>query len=880
MNKILIITPDIEGPIRNGGIGTAFTSLSHLLASTEHSIDILYTTPVSEVADKPIEYWEKIYKKNNINFIQLDFPKDLIFTSPHFRNISYLVYKWLVNNNYQTIIGCEWQALLYYSLLAKKHGLNFLNTNFIINTHGATLWADEGNYQLPYGQDNIELYFMEQKVVEMADAVISPSQYLLDWMTSKKWKLPQNTQVILNCEPFLLEEPKTIENKTNKESYLELKKDISETDPTKVEIVFFGRLETRKGLDIFLKSLELLTLEQIDTISKITFLGKNVNIHGVDSVTYIRDKIKHIQKQITENTDPAQLKQFLLKSKKNNQVKKSDKFEKSTISKDLKPDLSKKINIINTYNRMQAHDYIQNKNVLVVIPSLVENSPYTVYECLLNKINFIAADVGGIPELIKPNQRENILFKTTPVELYKKLSYRINSLRVNAELIQDLNTIHQNWLKELDKPVSILPSPNTPTKTPKVSVCLTHHNRHTLLQQAITSLQHQTYENFEVILVDDGSRSKETHQYLDLIQPYFNKKGWKIIKSTNNYLGAARNLAAQHAQGEYLLFMDDDNVAKPHEISTFVKAALHSKCDILTTPSEIFYTEKYPSDLEDTTTYWLPIGGDLNTGSIQNCFGDANAFIKTQVFADLGGFTEDYGIGHEDWEFFAKAVFKGYQLEVVPESLFYYRVLNTGMFLSGNSARNLFRSYRPFMDSDGKTPYALGLIPALYDKINNLEGELHHCKSQSHYNEIYAIKEQLDHLFSQQKEGWANDRFNILNEKIEALTSQQKEGWANDRFNILNEKIEALTSQQKEGWANDRFNILNEKIEALTSQQKEGWANDRFNILNEKIEVLLSEHKDHYADNKLEALENKLNKILETIEHNNNQKTFKKYLKK
>ncbi|CAI3944519.1 Glycosyltransferase involved in cell wall bisynthesis (RfaB) (PDB:2IV7) [Commensalibacter communis] len=904
MNKTLIITPNIDDSIHNGDIGTAFTSLSHMLVSAEHSIDILYVTPASEMDNKPIEYWGEIYKENNINFIPLDLPNDINFISPHFRNISYLVYLWLKkNNNYQTIISCERQAQLYYSLLAKKHGLNFLNTSFVINTQGSTLWANEGNYQLPSERDHIELYFMEQKVVEMADEVISSSQYLLNWMTNRKWKLPKKSQVILNCERFLPEKPNAPENKLSKESYLQSKKDLQENNTKKVEIVFFGHLETAKGLDIFLKSLELLTLEQLEAISRITFLGKNVGIQGVDSVSYINDKIKHIQTQISENINPTQLKQFLLNEKKRNTTQRADKIKNSTGSKVLKLDLTKRINILNTYNRIQAYDYIQKKNVLVVIPSLVENSPYTIYECLLHKINFIAADVGGIPELIKQDQRENVLFKTTPVELYKKLSYRLISLRVKSELVQDLNAIHQTWLKELSKPVTALPSLNVPTQTPEVSVCLTHYNRPKLLKQAITSLQNQTYENFEVILVDDGSRGKETHQYLDSIQPYFNKKGWKIIKSTNNYLGAARNLAARHAQGEYLLFMDDDNVAKPHEITTFVQAALNSKCDILTTPSEIFYSTQYPSDLEETTTYWLPMGGDLNTGSILNCFGDANAFIKKQVFDDLEGFTEDYGVGHEDWEFFAKAVSKGYHLEVVPESLFYYRVLSTGMFLSGDNSKNLFRSYRPFIDPDGKTSYVLGLVPALYDKIVHLENELNRCKPQSQYNEIYAIKRQLNNLFSQQKEGWANDRFNILNEKIdtllserkesvtidslnmlnekiEALTSQQREGWANDRFSVLNEKIEALTSQQREGWASDRFNVLNEKIEALTSQQREGWANDRFNVLNEKIEALTSQQRANCAEEKFKALDSKLNSILETIEQNSKQNLLKKYLKK
>jgi glycosyltransferase involved in cell wall biosynthesis len=82
-----------------------------------------------------------------------------------------------------------------------------------------------------------------------------------------------------------------------------------------------------------------------------------------------------------------------------------------------------------------------------------------------------------------------------------------------------------------------------------------------LLQQALASIKTQTYQNIEVILVDDGSTKEESHRYLNLIENDFNARGWKIIRSSNNYLGAARNLAARHASGEYLMFMDDDNVA-------------------------------------------------------------------------------------------------------------------------------------------------------------------------------------------------------------------------------------------------------------------------------------------------------------------------------
>ena len=65
-----------------------------------------------------------------------------------------------------------------------------------------------------------------------------------------------------------------------------------------------------------------------------------------------------------------------------------------------------------------------------------------------------------------------------------------------------------------------------------------------------------------------------------------------------------------------------------------------------------------------------PLGGALAPGFYANVFGDANALVKKDVFAALGGFSEERDLGFEDWEFFARAVLKGYRLLVVPEPLF------------------------------------------------------------------------------------------------------------------------------------------------------------------------------------------------------------------
>ncbi|MDM7240205.1 glycosyltransferase family 2 protein, partial [Klebsiella grimontii] len=58
-----------------------------------------------------------------------------------------------------------------------------------------------------------------------------------------------------------------------------------------------------------------------------------------------------------------------------------------------------------------------------------------------------------------------------------------------------------------------------------MSVCITHFDRHHLLQQALASIKMQTYQNIEVILVDDGSTKEESHRYLNLIENDFNARG-------------------------------------------------------------------------------------------------------------------------------------------------------------------------------------------------------------------------------------------------------------------------------------------------------------------------------------------------------------------
>jgi glycosyltransferase involved in cell wall biosynthesis len=244
------------------------------------------------------------------------------------------------------------------------------------------------------------------------------------------------------------------------------------------------------------------------------------------------------------------------------------------------------------------------------------------------------------------------------------------------------------------------------TDGPKVSVCITHFRRPQKLRLALASLKAQSYQNFEVLVIDDGSPEPEVQRELAKISAEIEPLGWRLLVQPNRYLGAARNYGASQATGDYLLFMDDDNVAKPDEISTLVAVALRTGSDLVTCFFDAFESEQTVTENQPPPLRLTPFGSDSTLGILSNCFGDANALYARPLFERLGGFTEDYGITHEDWEFFCRAALEGAKLVCVPEPLFWYRLDPGGMYRGQNTQlhknANLRRHIRPYL---AKLPY-------------------------------------------------------------------------------------------------------------------------------------------------------------------------------
>lgn len=100
-------------------------------------------------------------------------------------------------------------------------------------------------------------------------------------------------------------------------------------------------------------------------------------------------------------------------------------------------------------------------------------------------------------------------------------------------------------------------------------------------------------------------------------------------------------------------------------------------------------------------SFWLPLGPSLAVGLFKNCFGDANFFVQKEAFNAIGGFTEEHSVGLEEHEFFAKAVFSGFNLEVIPEPLLYYRMHDESsqMVFTLDPRMGEARRIRPYLDA-------------------------------------------------------------------------------------------------------------------------------------------------------------------------------------
>jgi len=132
---------------------------------------------------------------------------------------------------------------------------------------------------------------------------------------------------------------------------------------------------------------------------------------------------------------------------------------------------------------------------------------------------------------------------------------------------------------------------------PKYSVIVPVYNAESTLKRCVDSILAQTYSNFELILVNDGSKDNS----YDIINEYAanNDNRIKVIHKQNEGVSSARNDALKYATGEYIIFIDSDDFIDP----TFIEEFSRYSEDIIICGAKYIEGTKVDSDYPCASTY-------------------------------------------------------------------------------------------------------------------------------------------------------------------------------------------------------------------------------------------------------------------------------------
>lgn len=618
--SICFVTTDFVSVIRNGGIGTHFWLMSQLLAKRGWNVHVLFCGDVDDeaaMAAMPARMASKGVTFTWLEELSTPAWKGIPIYADSMHNL--FLSQWALEgleqlhaeHSFDVIEFQDWRALGFRSAQAKRSGLAFEDVALAVKLHSTTDWQRRGSLAPRDSVWELKVEWCERYAFERADIQLSPSRYMAEDTRRAGWNVRED---ILIAYPFPGPEPTP-----------------TAQEPEVKRLAFFGRLERRKGLDIFLDSLETLPAE-----IPVTFIGRDTRMDGRSAKEIIAERLGDRQYEIEDELD-----------------------------------------------REAALAKLSGGDMLAVIASQTETFGFTVAECVANRIPFVAADAGGIPEVLRhPEARERWLFEPTTDGLAMAITERLaadasEELWLRQEAYEACES--ERWNDDVEATYRQAVSrfrrreaPTAPRSSTKatVSVAIAHYNHAAFLPAALKSIANQTRRPDEVFVIDDGSTELEALAVFEDMEERY--PDWTFLRQDNAGPGAARNRCLELAGGVYFLPFDSDNIARPELIETMVSAMQADPSRDVATCQALAFTEEADIESESFAFRFGPTGGPRILAPRENVFGDTCALFRSEALREVGGFETDR-LSHEDWETMAKLAFAGYDVDVVPQALFWYR---------------------------------------------------------------------------------------------------------------------------------------------------------------------------------------------------------------
>lgn len=354
--------------------------------------------------------------------------------------------------------------------------------------------------------------------------------------------------------------------------------------------------------------------------------------------------------------------------------------------------------------------YLEKAHV-VIIPSLVDNLPYTVLETMQEGKIVLASKQGGHIEVIEDGLDGFLFDHNNPQTFFDKLNHILSlsneeifaiGKKAYEKITNGYNfaAIYAQKMRVIEKyrnqppaksrtfpyirPIPLGVEPQSlllnGSKKGLVSVVIPYYNLGSLVLETVDSVLNSSYKDLEILVVDDGSNTPESLEALEVLKK--NYPAVRVLHKPNSGLANARNYGAEHARGEYLALLDaDDTIDR-----TYYEKAL----GVLEQFDNVHFVGCWFKYFEGNTGYWISFMPEPPYFLIHNTMNSSALVFRKASYMQAKNDTNMSFQGMEDWECIVHMTAKGLAGASLPEALFNYRVRKDSMFRSISKTQTYF----------------------------------------------------------------------------------------------------------------------------------------------------------------------------------------------
>ncbi|HEY1116014.1 MAG TPA: glycosyltransferase [Chitinophagaceae bacterium] len=633
-------------PFFGGGISTYCYFTAQMLAEKDHAVTVFVNDP--SVADIVTEQKERI---RVVRFNPARTASDGFLG--HVANISFefahVVRHFIEQEGAPDVIEAQEYLGIAYYLLQFKH-LQYewcKDIPVVITLHSPSFLYMEYNHVSEYRYPNYWICEMERFCLQAADLLLSPSKFILDQL--KKRFVLTNAEVRIIPNPYGVKgdvEPENVANAPD-------------------QIVFYGKLTVQKGA------------------FKLLQYFKDLWDGGFSEPLYLvggQDIVYHPEGKTMGDIIRAKYKSYIDKGllRLENRIKPSEIKTRLAAAK------------------------------VVIIPSANDNLPYVLFEMLeLGKLVLVSRQ-GGHAEVVEPGVDGFVFDHHQPETFAQQLNtiLQLSGLerqRISANAVRkvsghyDFEHIYPQKLEALETVVrqrqpsacfpftrswAPLPGPQAVEASVTqglLSVIVPYYNMGKYIDDTIRSLENADYALKEILIINDGSTDPQS---LEKLEAFRGRENIRVFDTPNRGLAHARNYGAAQAAGEFLAFLDADDVVEPDYYSKAIRVLAHY--------TNVHFVGCWTRYFEGSTKIWPTFNPEPPILLFHNTVNSSALVYKRAAFLAKG--LNDGNMvftGLEDYESVVALTAAGFRGVVLPEPLFRYRVRKDSMIRAVSKNKKL-----------------------------------------------------------------------------------------------------------------------------------------------------------------------------------------------